>query len=306
MLHTHYANAVARWMIERNRIPGIEGFSIVKPEVTIGRSRFDFLLQKDNCELVLEVKTCTMFGKDIAMFPDAVTERGRRHITELAELHRSGKAAGILILINWPHAGNFIPDYHTDFDFSRTLLELKDDLLIKPVTLSWSKDLQPSQEVKEVKIPWWLIEGEAHDRGSYIIILRLGRRRRIQIGSLGKVLFQKGYYLYVGSAERNLTKRIERHRRKRKNRFWHIDYLREHADVHAVLPVRSSTRLECPMASSIEKIADWTIRGFGSSDCSCDTHLFGMKGDPIHDSRFIEMLLYYRIDRLSELLDSNI
>ncbi|GFP23657.1 sugar fermentation stimulation protein A, partial [Candidatus Hakubella thermalkaliphila] len=53
---------------------------------SLGRSRFDFLLKKDNQSLVLEVKSCTLFNQEIAMFPDAITLRGKRHLIELAEL----------------------------------------------------------------------------------------------------------------------------------------------------------------------------------------------------------------------------
>jgi sugar fermentation stimulation protein A len=55
LLHTHHANTVAKWLIEQEMIPSLEGYSIVKPQVTLGRSRFDFLLKKDNQSLVLEV-----------------------------------------------------------------------------------------------------------------------------------------------------------------------------------------------------------------------------------------------------------
>ncbi|GFP35422.1 sugar fermentation stimulation protein A [Candidatus Hakubella thermalkaliphila] len=44
LLHTHHANTVAKWLIEQEMISGLEGYSIVKPQVTMGRSRFDFLL----------------------------------------------------------------------------------------------------------------------------------------------------------------------------------------------------------------------------------------------------------------------
>jgi sugar fermentation stimulation protein A len=96
----------------------------------------------------------------------------------------------------------------------------------------------------------------------------------------------------------NLTARLERHRRLRKNLHWNIDYLRQAAEFETALPVRPSVSLECPMAQAMETVADWTVPRFGSSDCSCPTHLFGMQSNPLHSEAFIKLLLDFRIDRL--------
>ena len=119
---------------------------------------------------------------------------------------------------------------------------------------------------------------------------------------MGNIVFPPGYYIYVGSAMTNLTARMERHRRLRKNHHWHIDYLRQEAEFETALPVRSSVSLECPMAEAMGEIAGWTISGFGSSDCSCPSHLFGMKADPFQSSKFIDLIQYFRMDRLYPLL----
>jgi sugar fermentation stimulation protein A len=115
-------------------------------------------------------------------------------------------------------------------------------------------------------------------------------------------MIQRGYYLYVGSAMKNLTQRIERHKRLRKNRFWHIDYLREEASFVAALPVRSSERLECAIADALGNTSNRTVKGFGSSDCGCEGHLFSMEENPILRPEFIKLLQYFRIDRLEEAL----
>jgi len=160
----------------------------------------------------------------------------------------------------------------------------------------------PRRQVRELAIPWKLIEREARDRGCYIIVMRLMRDRKIKIGSLGTVQFAKGFYLYVGSAKANLTQRIARHRSRRKKLFWHIDYLREYADFCAALPVRTNADLECDLARALKGISRWTIPAFGSSDCACESHLFGMADDPLNTPTFIEMLQYFRIDRLEKEL----
>ena len=140
------------------------------------------------------------------------------------------------------------------------------------------------------------------DSGSYIIILCVKKAIVVNIGKIGRIDFNKGYYLYVGSAKTNLAKRIERHKRRKKKIFWHIDYLRDKAEFYTSLPIRSSVPLECHIADSLKGIADWTIDRFGSSDCACETHLFGMHKDPLKSSAFIDALLYYGIDRREELL----
>jgi sugar fermentation stimulation protein A len=159
-------------------------------------------------------------------------------------------------------------------------------------------DLSFTSQVRLLEIPWDLLHKEVEDRGSYILILRLHAGRTLNIGKFGRVKCKEGYYLYTGSARKNLTQRLERHRRERKKLFWHIDYLRAHAEVHLALPIRASDPLECKLAGALEKISDWQVPNFGCSDCSCGSHLFGMTKDPIHTPEFISLLQYFRMDRL--------
>jgi len=120
---------------------------------------------------------------------------------------------------------------------------------------------------------------------------------------LGEIRFPKGYYLYVGSARRNLSSRIERHRRMRKKLFWHVDFLRAMAEFHTAVPIRTQDVLECKIAQAVKKIAEWEIPGFGSSDCFCSSHLYGMVKDPLQSARFISLLQYYRMDRLIAVIE---
>jgi sugar fermentation stimulation protein A len=285
-------------LIEQGRIPGLEGAEIVRPEVTIGNSRFDFLLHHEGKEVVLEVKSCTLFSGKTAMFPDAVTLRGRRHLEELASISGGKRKCAALFIVHSPGIEYFMPEYHTDLEFSKTFLSVSRDVMLKAVSVSWGKELFLGKTVRDLIIPWDVIRKEAHDRGSYIIILRLKRDRKISVGSLGDIRFERGYYLYVGSAKRNLSPRIARHQRKRKNLFWHMDYLRQYAEHCASLPVRATSDLECEIAGALNRITQWNIPGFGSSDCRCDSHLFGMCEDPSLAREFLQLLLDFRIRRL--------
>jgi sugar fermentation stimulation protein A len=297
MLHTHRTNEVARRLLQRGKVPGLERARIVKSEIRVGRSRFDFLMKEGNKDILLEVKSCTLVGERIAMFPDAVTERGARHLKELAEMSEEGLRTVVLFIVHWPFAEVFMPDYHTDFKFSQTLLDIRDRVEVIPVSVRWNGDLSLSPNIGIPEIPWDRIEKEAKDRGSYLLILSLKRNRAISVGKLGKVHFRKGFYIYVGSAMANLSKRMERHRRLRKQHHWHIDELRAITGFHSVLAIRSSDRLECEIAKAMSTIAEWSVPKFGSTDCSCETHLFGMPSDPFESESFHKMLQYFRMDR---------
>jgi sugar fermentation stimulation protein A len=302
LLHTHLTNDVVATLLAAKKLPGFETASVIRREAPAGASRYDFLLEKDGREFFLEVKSCTLFGSRIAMFPDAVTERGRRHLESLAHHARQGIPGGVVFVVHSPLIDTFMPDYHTDYAFARTLLEVRNDLLVKAVGVEWREDLSLGPRVRDVKIPWDLIARQAQDRGSYLLVLEVAQSRRIDAGGLGKVTFPKGYYVYAGSARANLTKRVERHLRRRKQFHWHIDYLRDRTDSCTALPVRSSDDLEHDLAEALGLIADWSIPRFGSSDCKCPTHLFGFRENPIHMPQFIDMLLKFRIDRLENVL----
>jgi sugar fermentation stimulation protein A len=298
MAHTHRTNDLVEHLLQQGILPVLEGTQIVRREIQHGNSRFDFLLKRGKEEIYLEVKSCTLFGRHVAMFPDAVTARGKRHVEELADLGGRGISGAVVFLICWPKAKFFLPDYHTDLEFSRTLWEARKKVSILPVSLEVSSDFSVTSNAKLLEIPWAILEKEGEDRGSYILILRLPVKKEIEVGKLGAIQFKKGYYLYAGSARKNLTQRLERHKRERKRLFWHIDYLRAHAEVHQALPIRASAPLECELADVLKKISDWEVPNFGSSDCSCDSHLFGMREDPFHSPEFISLLQYFRMDRL--------
>ncbi len=297
MLHTHRTNHVAHYLLDRGKVPGLEGARVKSSEVRVGRSRFDFLLEQGRKKIFLEVKSCTLFGNQVAMFPDAVTERGARHLQELASLVTEGTHAAVLFIVHWPHARIFLPDYHTDPAFSETLLNVRDKVQIIPLSVHWRSDLTLDGDPRPLRIPWSYIERESRDRGMYLLVLSLRRRRCLSIGRLGRINFPRGFYVYVGSAMNGLEKRIERHRRVRKRPHWHIDALRAVSEFHSAFPIRSSDRLECEIARALSQIGEWKIPDFGSTDCLCGTHLFGFIDDPSHRADFHRILQRFRMDR---------
>jgi sugar fermentation stimulation protein A len=188
-----------------------------------------------------------------------------------------------------------MPDYHTDFAFSRTFLSVRNAVKIIPAAVCWDDRLSLADEVRELNIPWEYLHEEVKDRGCYLLLMKMNRDKMLEIGKLGRREFKKGYYIYVGSAMKNLSARIARHRRKRKVRHWHIDYLRNEVSSLIPVPIRSSQRLECELAGAISSIMAPGPEGFGSSDCNCGTHLFWSHDNPLNTEIFHTLLAQFRM-----------
>ncbi len=111
-------------------------------EVNLGNSRIDFLLNKDGKDIWLEVKGCTLAEDDIALFPDAPTERGRKHVEELAKkIDKEDKtdiAGALLFLVFRSDAECFKPYTEKDPEFARIFEDaLKNGLDVYPVKLEY-------------------------------------------------------------------------------------------------------------------------------------------------------------------------
>ena len=110
-------------------------------------------------------------------------------------------------------------------------------------------------------------------KGSYLLIVELKDDMFISIGKKGKKRFGKGNYVYVGSTLNGLEQRIQRHLRADKKMHWHIDYLLKHAKITDVFYKKSVHKEECDIAKSLDEHLP-SIKGFGCSDCKCESHLF--------------------------------
>jgi endonuclease-3 len=113
--------------------------------------------------------------------------------------------------------------------------------------------------------------------GIYTILLSLGKAQEIRVGALGAFAFAAGYYAYTGSARGSGgCKRVDRHIRVlqgiESTRRWHIDYLLPKADFQEVFITKTTSDLECRIASMIgERLRP--VKGFGCTDCTCLSHL---------------------------------
>ena len=110
--------------------------------------------------------------------------------------------------------------------------------------------------------------------GVYLAIFRLPRTQVIAIGRLGSFTLRRGFYLYVGSAQRNLKARLVRHGRQHKPLRWHVDYLSTKAPMVGALVLHGPKRWECRLAAILANHYPLPIARFGASDCRCGGHLF--------------------------------
>ncbi|MFX0000320.1 MAG: DNA/RNA nuclease SfsA [Candidatus Hodarchaeota archaeon] len=108
-LHSKIAQEVFRLLPEFSNVKKI------RKEVKIGNSRIDFLLD----EVPLEVKGVTLVKDGIALFPDALTERGARHVKEITEHN------GVLLFLIFCRAKSFAPNWEMDSKFSENLSEAR-------------------------------------------------------------------------------------------------------------------------------------------------------------------------------------
>ncbi len=122
------ANDVAEKII----IPLLFNNPEVRREVTFSKSRFDFLVKDGEKKCFIEVKSCTLFMGDEAIFPDAPTTRGVKHLNELSLAVDEGYEGMVILVVFNPFSKSFSPNHITDPIFADTLNHIKDKIKIIP------------------------------------------------------------------------------------------------------------------------------------------------------------------------------
>ncbi|OEU51185.1 MAG: sugar fermentation stimulation protein SfsA [Desulfuromonadales bacterium C00003096] len=121
--HTHRTNRVVEEGLRQGWIAELEGYEVT-PEHRFGNSRIDFLLEKGEQKVLVEVKNVTlMYDTQQACFPDAVTIRGQKHLRELMAAKAEGYRAVILFLVQRGEASSFGPADDIDPEYGRLLRE---------------------------------------------------------------------------------------------------------------------------------------------------------------------------------------
>ena len=108
-VNTHLANKIVNHGLNNNLIKELKNNDTVKPEVFFNKeTRFDFLIEKKNHQIFLEVKNVTLFrGKKTAEFPDAITTRGSKHLLALIDAINKGYKSYLMFLVQIQNMENF-------------------------------------------------------------------------------------------------------------------------------------------------------------------------------------------------------
>jgi sugar fermentation stimulation protein A len=107
--------------LRNHDINELSEYNVIKPEFGYGHSRLDFFLNNNRESCLLEVKSATLVKDGVAMFPDAVTERGKRHVNELVKAKKEGYRACVLFVVQRTDAHSFSPSDETDPKFGNAL-----------------------------------------------------------------------------------------------------------------------------------------------------------------------------------------
>lgn len=113
-------NKVLNEAINKGELSEFDGFFVERKEPSFHDSRFDLLLSNKKVNLWLESKSCTLVNNGVALFPDAPTLRGVRHLRTLVRVLQTGRAA-IIFVIQRNDAIEFRPHTDMDPDFADTL-----------------------------------------------------------------------------------------------------------------------------------------------------------------------------------------
>ena len=125
--------------------------AIIRREVTHGKSRFDFYIEDGEKKIFLEVKGVTLENEGVAMFPDAPTERGVKHINELISLASQGYKAYILFVIQMEDVFLFKPNDETHKAFGDALREAEKSG-VKIIAMNCSVTENSIEMLKEIEV----------------------------------------------------------------------------------------------------------------------------------------------------------
>lgn len=114
--------AVNEWILKGNLFDGV---TLIKPETTYNKSRFDFYIETKEKKIFIEVKGVTLEDNNVVRFPDAPTERGIKHIKELCDCMKEGYEAYIIFVIQMKEVSYFEPNDETHKEFGDALREAK-------------------------------------------------------------------------------------------------------------------------------------------------------------------------------------
>jgi sugar fermentation stimulation protein A len=150
-VNTSLTNKLVREALENGVVKEVgKGFEIFQEVKTSDHTRLDFLLEQNGAKVYLEAKNCSLAENGTAMFPDAVTARGTKHLLELAKLKKEGHGAVVFFCVQRKDADFFSPAAHIDPLYAETLEKVaKKGVLI----LAYQADVSPQGITITRKLP---------------------------------------------------------------------------------------------------------------------------------------------------------
>ena len=131
----------------------LPGLTLLRPETRFGNSRFDFYAEAQGERWFIEVKGVTLEQEGVALFPDAPTSRGAKHLRELCACMDQGYRACVLFLIQMRGVHRFMPNGATDPVFAKALAEAAEQgVLIEAVDCLVTPDSMRVHEKIPVKL----------------------------------------------------------------------------------------------------------------------------------------------------------
>jgi len=106
------------WVTSSAYFPDLK---VLRPESSFRNSRLDFFIQSGSKKILVEVKGVTLEEEGVAMFPDAPTERGLKHIADLCSWMEEGHEAYMVFVIQMKDIDYFVPNYATHPEFGQAL-----------------------------------------------------------------------------------------------------------------------------------------------------------------------------------------
>jgi len=194
MIDSSYSNRLFYDLLIQNKVPFFRDIEFIKREPSFGNHRFDFFIKTRGDEYTLELKSCTLFYNDVASFPDAVSERAASHIESLSGIDNSML---IFFVLN-SNSNIFIPNYHRDYKFYKTLVKYRDCIRAKAFSINYLQDLSINslQEIP-VFLP------DVSTKGIFILLFSSKEIKKQE----------ESFFIFIGSSE-DVFKSINNSRKK--------------------------------------------------------------------------------------------
>ncbi len=113
---------VEEWIRQGNLFPNA---TLIKSETTFGKSRFDLYIEVDGRKIFMEIKGVTLEDNGVVRFPDAPTERGVKHVEELAEAVKAGYEAYLFFVVQMKDVKYLAPNMKTHAAFGEAMKKAK-------------------------------------------------------------------------------------------------------------------------------------------------------------------------------------